>query len=250
VDFDINARATLGLLELIRRYAPSAPFAFVSTNKVYGDRPNSLPLVEQTLRLDLPEGHPYFDGVSEGESIDRSTHSLFGVSKTAADLAVQEYGRSFGMPTACFRAGCVTGRQHSAVKLHGFLAYLARSALSGEGYEVIGYGGKQVRDNLHAFDLAQMLVCFVRRPGVAQVFNVGGGRSNSCSILEAVERIERLTGRGVPLRFDPRARLGDHRWYISNTGSFESTYPEWRRTRSLDDILSELVGTCEERMRA
>lgn len=249
-DFDINARATLILLDLTRRFAPEASFLFCSTNKVYGDRPNRLAVIDQGQRFDLPAEHPCFDGVGEEMEIDATTHSLFGVSKTAADLAVQEYGRYFGLRTACFRAGCITGRHHSAVRLHGFLAYLVRCVVTTGRYEVIGYGGKQVRDNLHASDLASMFLEFVRNPRVAAVYNVGGGRERSCSILEAIAMVERVSGRRARLEHTSVPRLGDHRWYISNTGRFRNDYPDWRPSHSLLDMVTELVEAPAEQLGA
>ena len=239
-DFSINATGTLNLLEATRLQASEATFVFCSTNKVYGDAPNRLPLVELDSRLDLPEEHAYYDGIDTGMSIDRSLHSLFGASKAAADLLVQEYGRYFGLPTVCFRAGCLTGGNHAGARLHGFLAYLVRCAVRDDDYTVYGYGGKQVRDNLHAADLAEAFAAFHASPRPAAVYNIGGGRDLSCSVLEAIERCDALTGRKLRWRLDEQARVGDHRWWISDLSEFRRDYPEWRPRRDLSSMLTEI----------
>jgi CDP-paratose 2-epimerase len=249
VDFGINANGTLNLLEATRRHAPAATFAFLSTNKVYGDTPNSLPLVELETRLELPEDHRWYPGIDTAMSIDSCTHSLFGVSKTAADLLVQEYGSYFGMATACFRCGCLTGPAHAGAKLHGFLAYLMKCAATRERYTVIGYEGKQVRDNLHAADVAAALAAFHAAPTPARVYNLGGGRVSNCSVIEAIAACERITGAEMDIAFDPEPRVGDHRWWISDLTSFQSDYPGWSPDYDTDSILEEIFEqNCERWM--
>lgn len=239
-DFSVNAVGTLNLLQATREQAPHATFVFLSTNKVYGDTPNSLPLEELETRLELPRGHEYFDGITTAMSIDRSLHSLFGVSKAAADLMVQEYGRYFGLATVCFRAGCLTGPNHSGAELHGFLSYLMRCTVRGDRYTIYGYGGKQVRDNLHSRDLVEAIVAFHRAPRVAAVYNIGGGRFSNCSVLEAVARCEAIAGRDLDLTISDRARSGDHRWWISDLSELERDYPSWTPAFGIDDILREI----------
>jgi CDP-paratose 2-epimerase len=239
-DFTINANGTLNLLEATRRYAPSATFIFCSTNKVYGDLPNQLPLIDLDARLELPDDHPYFDGIDTSMSIDDSTHSLFGVSKASADLLVQEYGRYFGMPTVCFRGGCLTGPNHAGAELHGFLSYLMRCTMTGEPYTVYGYGGKQVRDNIHSADLVAAFEAFHRAPRTGVAYNIGGGRQNSCSVLEAIELCEQIAGRELRWTLSDRIRIGDHRWWISDLGPFQRDYPEWQITYDVDEILREI----------
>jgi len=240
-DFDVNAGATLTLLEAARRYAPEAPFVFMSTNKVYGDAPNELPLVELETRWEYQRPEDY-DGISEDCRIDQSLHSLFGVSKTAADLLVQEYGRYFGMPTVCFRGGCLTGSHHAGAELHGFLAYVARAIKEGRTYRIYGYKGKQVRDNLHAFDVCQAFWQFIQNPRVAAVYNLGGGRANSISVVEAIAALEERIGSKARVEYVPQHRTGDHICYISNLQKFQRDYPAWQITRSLPDILDELAA--------
>jgi CDP-paratose 2-epimerase len=239
-DFTINANGTLNLLEATRSHAPDATFIYVSTNKVYGDLPNELPLVELETRLELPEDHPWSSGIDTSMPIDRSTHSLFGVSKAAGDLLVQEYGRYFGMPTVCFRGGCLTGPNHAGAQLHGFLSYLMRCALSGEPYTVFGYGGKQVRDNLHSADLVAAFAAFQAAPRVAAVYNIGGGRESNCSMLEAIALCEEITGHSLDWELSEHARTGDHRWWISDLDSFRADYPDWDVTHDVPTILSEI----------
>ncbi len=239
-DFTINANGTLTLLEATRRHAKEATFLFLSTNKVYGDLPNRLPLVEGERRFEIPAEHEYWNGIPESMSLDRSTHSLFGVSKIAADLMVQEYGRYFGMKTACFRGGCLTGPAHAGAKLHGFLAYLMQCAVAGDPYTVIGYSGKQVRDNIHSHDLVSALLEFHRAPRVGEVYNMGGGRENSCSVLEAIEMCEELVGRKMEWRHEEKNRVGDHIWWISDTSHFRSQYPSWRMEYGLQRTLVEI----------
>jgi len=242
-DFSVNALATLNLLEALRHRRPDATFVFCSTNKVYGDRPNALPLVEGETRLDLPVGHPYHDGITIDMSIDRTLHSLFGVSKAAADLLVQEYGRYFGMPTACFRAGCLTGPGHQGAELHGFLSYLMRCVVAGEPYTVFGYGGKQVRDNLHADDVASAFAAFHASPRTSAVYNLGGGRSNAISMLEAIGACERIAGRPLSWTLSDRARTGDHRWWISDLDGFRRDHPGWELAYDLERTLREIHDT-------
>jgi CDP-paratose 2-epimerase len=239
-DFSINAAGTLNLLEAARTHAPGATFAFISTNKVYGDRPNSLPLQELDTRLELPEDHPYHGGIDTTMSIDGSTHSLFGVSKAAADLLVQEYGRYFEMATACFRCGCITGPDHAGAVLHGFLAYLLKATVTGTPYTIYGYGGKQVRDNIHASDLARACLEFHRNPRPAAVYNLGGGRYANCSMLEAIETCERIAGRELDWTMSDEARIGDHRWWISDNGEFERDNPGWGLRYDIESMLREI----------
>jgi CDP-paratose 2-epimerase len=240
VDFGVNATGTLNLLEATRRHRPEATFVFCSTNKVYGDRPNSLPLRETPTRLELPESHEYFGGIPVTMSIDRTLHSLFGASKAAADLLVQEYGRYFGMPTVCFRCGCLTGPAHRGAPLHGFLAYLMRCVVTGDAYTVLGYGGKQVRDNLHAADVVRAFELFHRSPRAAAVYNLGGGRENSISMLEAIDACQRIAGRDLTWTLSDAARIGDHRWWISDVDAFRADYPEWTIEYDLARTLREI----------
>jgi CDP-paratose 2-epimerase len=239
-DFTINANGTLNLLEATRKHCPDATFVFASTNKVYGDRPNSLPLVENETRLELPEEHEYYDGIPTSMPIDQSLHSLFGVSKAAADLLVQEYGRYFGIPTVCFRGGCLTGPNHAGARLHGFLSYLMRCTVTGERYTVHGYGGKQVRDNLHSADLVRAFAAFHAKPQPASVYNIGGGRSANCSMLEAIALCEQIAGRALDWELAEEARIGDHRWWISDLADFTRDYPEWSPTYGIEDTLREI----------
>ena len=239
-DFTVNANGTLNLLQAARNHAPSATFVFCSTNKVYGDRPNSLPLVETDRRLELPGDHRYHRGIDTSMSIDRSTHSLFGVSKCAADLLVQEFGNYFEMPTVCFRGGCLTGPNHAGTQLHGFLSYLMRCAMTGEPYTVLGYGGRQVRDNIHSADLVAAFHAFHRAPRRAAVYNIGGGRRSNCSMLEAIEACERVTGRPMDWTLSEENRIGDHRWWISDLEPFQRDYPDWDLTYDVPAILREI----------
>src|SRR5437868_2864329 len=233
-DFGVNANGTLNLLEAARAHAPEAPFVFCSTNKVYGDTPNRLPLISQEKRLELPEDHPYYKGIDTSMSIDSSTHSLFGVSKAAADLLVQEYGRYFDMPTVCFRGGCLTGPNHAGTQLHGFLSYLMRCTMTGEPYTVFGYGGKQVRDNIHSADLVAAFEAFARSPRAAAVYNLGGGRACNCSMLEAIRMCEEIAGRKLDWTYSEQNRIGDHRWWISDLSAFERDHPEWSLHHSVE----------------
>jgi CDP-paratose 2-epimerase len=239
-DFGVNANGTLNLLQAARDHAPSATFIFCSTNKVYGDLPNHLPLVEDDRRLELPPDHRYHHGIDTSMSIDHSTHSLFGVSKAAADLLVQEYGRYFGIPTVCFRGGCLTGPNHAGAQLHGFLSYLMRCAMTGDSYTVFGYGGKQVRDNIHSADLVAAFDAFHRRPRPAAVYNIGGGRDSNCSMLEAIALCEGISGRQLDWTLLETNRIGDHRWWISDLETFRTDYPEWQLRYNVETILREI----------
>jgi CDP-paratose 2-epimerase len=241
LDFDVNAGATLKLLELTRRHCPEAAFVYTSTNKVYGDTPNTLPLVELESRWEIDPAHPYTKGIPESMSVDQCLHSLFGASKLAADVAVQEYGRYFGMKTAAFRCGCLTGPRHSGAELHGFLAYLMKCVCIGRPYTVFGYKGKQVRDNIHSADVVSAFTAFWQapRPG-GQVYNLGGGLSSNCSMLEAIEKCEAIAGRKLTWTYSPTNRIGDHIWYVSDLRKFQSDYPDWTQSYSLDALLRDI----------
>jgi CDP-paratose 2-epimerase len=239
-DFEVNAVGTHNLLEGARQHCPDSPFVFLSTNKVYGDAPNELELVELETRWDYADP-AYRDGIDETMRIDASTHSLFGASKVAADVLVQEYGRYFGMPTVCFRGGCLTGPNHSGAELHGFLAYLARVLRDGQTYRIYGYKGKQVRDNIHSFDVCAAIMAFYEQPRVAGVYNLGGGRENSVSVLEAIERLEERFGSSLTREYVDEPRRGDHICYISDLTRLRTDYPAWEVTISLDEILDQLV---------
>jgi len=249
-DFTINANGTLNLLQATRNHCPEATFVFTSTNKVYGDRPNHLPLQELPERLELPEDHEWFEGIDTTMSIDRTLHSLFGASKAAADLLVQEYGRYFDMPTVCFRAGCLTGPNHAGAQLHGFLAYLMKCTATGTPYTVFGYEGKQVRDNLHSADLVDAFLLFHGSPKAAAVYNIGGGRGNDCSMLEAIGLCEKIAGRELDWTLSDEARIGDHRWWISDLEEFGSDYGGWRPKRDLEVILTEILDANSDRWAA
>lgn len=239
-DFDINARATLLLLEYARRRCPEAPFVFFSTNKVYGDGPNELPFIEIKTRYEWQRYQDMF-GIGEDFSIDRSTHSLFGCSKLSADLMVQEYGRYFGMPTVCLRCGCLTGEGHSGVEQHGFLSYLVRQALRGKTYEIFGYGGKQVRDQLHAEDVAEFVWRYFKNPKPAEVYNLGGGYGNSVSVLEALELVRETAGVTSDVRLNPDPRKGDHRVYYSDLTKAKRDYPGWEVTVTVPEIIKRII---------
>ena len=249
-DFTINANGTLVLLEAARRHSPEAPFLFVSTNKVYGDAPNRLPLVEGETRWELEAGHPYAEhGIDEAMSIDGSQHSLFGVSKAAADLMVQEYGRTFGMKTACLRGGCLTGPAHAGAELHGFLAYLVKCAAADSPYTVFGYKAKQVRDNIHAFDFVNALWHVFEDPRSAEVYNMGGGRHANCSMLEAIAHCEAMTGRPMKWSYDETNRAGDHMWWVSDVRKFQDHYPAWRYRYDLETMITEIHDAVADRDR-
>ena len=240
-DFEVNAGGTLNLLEACRQAVPESPFVFMSTNKVYGDGPNHLALVELETRWDYAD-EARRDGIGEDFRVDATMHSLFGASKLAADTMVQEYGRYFGMPTVCFRGGCLTGPQHAGAELHGFLAYLARAVRDGLPYRIYGYKGKQVRDNIHAFDVCEAIAAFAQSPRVAAVYNLGGGRENSISMLEAIGRFEEAFGRKFDAEYVDEPRRGDHICYISDLRRLRTDYPEWAVTRSLDDIVADFAA--------
>lgn len=244
-DFTVNANGTLVLLENTRLHAPEAVFIFTSTNKVYGDRPNDLPLVELEKRWELPEDHVFYKGIDESMSIDSSKHSLFGASKVAADVMVQEYGKYFGLKTAVFRGGCLTGPSHSGAELHGFLAYLIKCIASGKKYTVFGYKGKQVRDNIHSHDLVNAFYHVYKKPRQGEVYNIGGARNSNISMLEAIEKIEKLFGKKANYELSTQNRIGDHIWYISDVSKFKNHYPEWDFEYSIDTILEEMCGAMQ-----
>jgi CDP-paratose 2-epimerase len=246
-DFDVNAGGTLALLEAVRLNAPDAVFIFTSTNKVYGDTPNRLPLVELDTRWELEQGHEFFDGITEQMSIDASMHSIFGASKVAADVMVQEYGRYFDLRTACFRGGTLTGPQHSATELHGFLGYLMKCTMSGTPYTVFGYEGKQVRDAIHSADLIAAFEQFYRAPRIAEVYNIGGGRFSHCSMREAIATCERITGRTLDWTYSDESRMGDHIWYVGSNAKFESHYPGWKQAWDVERIIGEMHEANVER---
>lgn len=240
-DFAINAVGTLNVLEALRQHAPDAALLFMSTNKVYGDTPNRLPLVEQETRWELADHHPYLErGIDESISIDQSTHSLFGASKASADLLVQEYGRYFGLKTACFRGGCLTGGSHSGTELHGFLAYLMKCTVTGRPYTIYGYKGKQVRDNIHSKDLVSAIWEFAKAPTSGRVYNIGGGRFANCSMLEAIEFCERIAGKRLNVAYSPVNRTGDHVWWISDISAFQRDYPNYTLTFDIQSTLHDI----------
>lgn len=246
VDFSVNALGTLNLLEATRLHAREAAFVFLSTNKVYGDAPNRLPLVELETRWEIEPDHEWADGIPEDMSVDQSLHSVFGASKLAADILVQEYGRYFGLRTACFRCGCLTGPRHTGAELHGFLSYLMKCAVTGTAYTVYGYEGKQVRDNLHSADLIAALDRYVRQPRRAEVYNLGGGRFSNVSLLEAIRLCEEIVGRRMSYRYSPEARRGDHIWWVSDNGKFREHYPGWELQYDVPTILREIYEeNCE-----
>ena len=242
-DFDVNANGTLNLLEAFRKYCPNASFIFTSTNKVYGDTPNFLPLNEKKLRYELKKNHKYFiKGIDENMSIDHTTHSLFGASKTSADLLVQEYGRYFNLNTACFRGGCLTGENHSGAKLHGFLSFLVKTIVNDKKYSIYGYKGKQVRDNIHSLDVTRAFHEFIKKPRVGgKVYNLGGGRENSCSILEAISLIEKISNKKCYYKILKQNRIGDHLWWISDNSKFKKDYPKWKIKVTLKQSLKQMV---------
>ncbi|MCB0064274.1 MAG: NAD-dependent epimerase/dehydratase family protein [Caldilineaceae bacterium] len=248
-DFAVNATGTLNLLEATRQHAPQGIFIFTSTNKVYGDTPNQLPLIETTTRWELDCSHPYHEGIPEAMSIDQTLHSLFGASKVAADVLVQEYGRYFDMATACFRCGCLTGPNHAGTQLHGFLAYLMKCTATGTPYTVYGYQGKQVRDNIHSADLIRAFDEFYRAPRVGEVYNMGGGRASNCSMLEAIDLCEQIAGRPLSWRYAAENRIGDHMWWISSLRKFQQHYPNWSLTYDVPTILNEIYSNNETRWR-
>ena len=241
LDFNVNATGTLNLLELTKLYCPNSPFIFTSTNKVYGDNPNKLSIIETKNRWELKKNNKYYNGIDEKFSIDHCTHSFFGVSKTYADLIVQEYGKNIGLKTVCFRAGCITGPNHSGAKLHGFLSYLVKITLATRKYSLIGYKGKQVRDNLHSYDLVNCFWEFFKKPKRGEVYNIGGGRYSNCSILEALDLVEKISNISISRNVVRIPRIGDHIWYISNLKKFKNHYPKWKQKYNTKKILGELI---------
>ncbi|TSC88552.1 MAG: CDP-paratose 2-epimerase [Microgenomates group bacterium Gr01-1014_7] len=239
-DFTINALGTLILLEAYRKFTPNAVFIYCSTNKVYGDNPNRFPFVELNSRYELSKNHKSYNGIDESMSLDDNTHSIFGVSKTAADLMVQEYGKYFGLPTGIFRGGCLTGPAHSPAQLHGFLAYLVSSIADNKEYTIFGYKGKQVRDNLHSYDVVNAFYHFYLNPRKGEVYNIGGSRHSNISVLDAIEKIEKILGKKAKVKYNPKNRIGDHIWYISDVSKFKSHFPKWEYTYTSDQILEEL----------
>lgn len=248
-DFTINANGTLILLEMTRRYAQNAVFIFTSTNKVYGDTPNSLHLVELETRWEINQNHSYYNnGIDESMSIDQSKHSLFGASKVAADILVQEYGKYFNMKTACFRGGCLTGPNHSGTKLHGFLSYLMKCVITGTPYTIFGYKGKQVRDNIHSHDLVNMFWNFYQKPRYGEVYNAGGSRYSNCSVLEAIELCEEISGKKLNYTYSTENRIGDHIWWISDVSKFKLHYPEWNFKYNIRAILIQIFESMHNRV--
>ena len=248
-DFGVNATGTVNMLELTRHHCPKAVFIFTSTNKVYGDTPNFLPLVELEDRWEISESHPYFThGIDENMSIDHSKHSLFGASKVAADVIAQEYGKYFGMNVGVFRGGCLTGPQHSGTQLHGFLSYLMKCAITGDHYTVFGYKGKQVRDNIHSWDLVNMFWHFYQNPRQGEAYNAGGGRHSNCSMKEAIAVCEKITGKPMNYSYTDDNRIGDHIWYISDVRKFKNDYPSWDYRYNLEDILTQIHDSMSARV--
>ena len=241
LDFNVNATGTLNLLEMTKKFCPDSPFIFMSTNKVYGDNPNNLKIFEKSKRWELKKEHPYYKGINENFSIDNCTHSFFGVSKTYADLIVQEYGKNVGLKTVSFRGGCITGPNHSGAKLHGFLSYLVKISISKKEYSLIGYKGKQVRDNLHSRDLVNCFWEFYKKPKYGEIYNIGGGRFSNCSILEALEILEKLKKIEIKKKMVKKNRVGDHIWYISDTKKFRKDYPNWKQKYNTQKIIEELI---------
>jgi len=249
-DFGVNANGTLNTLELTRINSPDAVFIFTSTNKVYGDNPNFLPLVELDTRWEIDESHPYFtNGIDEQLSIDHTKHSLFGASKVAADVLVQEYGRYFGMKTGIFRGGCLTGPNHSGAQLHGFLSYLMKCAITGNHYTVFGYKGKQVRDNIHSYDLVNMFWHFYQKPRAGEVYNAGGGRYANCSMIEAIKICENISGNKMQYSYSETNRIGDHIWYITDLSKFKTHYPDWDWTFDLTSTLIQIHDSMLSRIK-
>jgi CDP-paratose 2-epimerase len=246
-DFDVNAAGTLNVLECTRQHCPDAVFIFTSTNKVYGDTPNRLPLVEHDTRFEIDPSHSYAGGIREDMSIDTTLHSIFGASKVAADVMVQEYGRYFGMKTSCFRGGTLTGPNHSAAELHGFLAYVMQCTMTGAAYRVYGYQGKQVRDAIHSSDLIACFDQVYREPRSGEVYNIGGGRFSNCSVLEAIATCEQITGRTLDWTYVDENRIGDHIWWIGDNGRFEDHYPDWQLTYDVSAILTEMFDANRDR---
>ncbi|PLX66940.1 MAG: NAD-dependent epimerase [Denitrovibrio sp.] len=248
-DFGVNATGTLNMLEATKQFCPDAVFIFTSTNKVYGDTPNSLPLIEKDTRWEISEDHPYYaKGIDENMSIDQSKHSIFGASKVAADVMVQEYGRYFDMKTAVFRGGCLTGPNHSGAQLHGFLSYLVKCALTGTKYTIFGYKGKQVRDNIHSYDMINAFLHYYKNPKIAAVYNMGGSRHSNCSMLEAIEIVEKLSNKKFNHDYTEDNRSGDHIWWISDVSRFKNDYPEWEYKYNIDNIMQEIITAMSTRL--
>ena len=245
IDFNINALGTLNLLNLTKKYSHNASFIFLSTNKVYGDNPNLLPLKELNSRWEISKKSKYFNGIDETMSIDNCIHSFFGASKSYADLIVQEYGKNDGLKTVCFRAGCITGPNHSGAELHGFLSYLVKSSMQKKKYTIYGYKGKQVRDNIHSEDLVNCFWNFFKKPRIGEAYNIGGGRKSNCSIIEAINYVELLTNINVKKTYKKENRVGDHIWYISNTKKFRNHFPNWKQKYGTNEIIEELVEVFE-----
>ena len=243
VDFNVNATGTLNLLEATKKYCPNSAFIFMSTNKVYGDNPNKLNIIEKNRRWELKPKDKFFKGIEENFSIDNCTHSFFGVSKTYADLIVQEYGKNVGLKTVSFRAGCITGPNQSGAKLHGFLSYLVKASLTKKQYSLIGYKGKQVRDNIHSYDLVKCFWEFYKKPKMGEVYNIGGGRFSNCSIIEALDLVEKISQINIKRNFIKKPRVGDHKWYISNLKKFKKHYPNWKQKYNTKKILEEIIDT-------
>lgn len=244
-DFGVNAVGTLNLLELTRLHCPDAVFIFTSTNKVYGDLPNFLPLQELETRWELPTNHKWYEGIDESMSIDQCLHSVFGASKVAADVMVQEYGRYFGMKTGIFRGGCLTGPAHSGAKLHGFLSYLIKCIIKGDTYSLIGYKGKQVRDNIHSKDVLTAFDAFAKNPKAGEVYNLGGGRFANVSILEAISKTEKIVGKKAKTIYEETPRIGDHQWYVSSMAKFKKHFPEWKQEYDIDRTIEEIATSAK-----
>ena len=248
-DFGVNAVGTLNLLEMTRQHCPEAVFIFTSTNKVYGDNPNFLPLIETETRWEIDQNHPYFEnGIDEHMSLDHTKHSIFGASKVAADIMVQEYGRYFGMKTGVFRGGCLTGPNHSGAQLHGFLSYVMKCAITGNQYSIFGYKGKQVRDNIHSWDLVNMFWHFYQNPRPGEVYNAGGGRYANCSMLEAITLCEEISGNKMNYTYSETNRIGDHIWYISDLSKFKQHYPDWHWTFDLKETMMQIHDSMAARL--
>lgn len=246
-DFDVNAVGTINLLEATRLYAKESPFVFMSTNKVYGDAPNEIPIVEKESRYDYQRSEDYM-GINESCRIDRCLHSLFGASKVAADIMTQEYGRYFNMPTVALRGGCLTGPNHSGVELHGFLNYLVKVAIRGEVYSIFGYKGKQLRDQIHSYDVIRAIETFIGSPRAGEVYNIGGGRESNASVLECIDMIEERLGRKMKTNYVDANRIGDHICYISDLSKFKSHYPSWKLTYRIEDIIDEIISAENKRL--
>tara|TARA_B100000989_G_scaffold296322_1_gene279323 strand:- start:632 stop:1678 length:1047 start_codon:yes stop_codon:yes gene_type:complete len=241
IDFSVNATGTLNLLQLTKKYCMNSPFIFMSTNKVYGDNPNRLSFTKNKTRFEVRKKNKFYKGINEKFSIDNCTHSFFGVSKTYADLIVQEYGKNVGLKTVCFRAGCITGPKHSGAELHGFLSYLVKKCINDKSYKIIGYGGKQVRDNIHSYDLVKCFWEFFKNPRYGEVYNIGGGRYSNCSIIEAINILESKTGLKIKKKYIRNNRVGDHIWYITDNTKFKKDYPNWKQNYNTIKIINELI---------